>query len=659
MRAIFPHPSHVPYHGRKAPHVALVADMIVWATENHFMFRIRLLLQFSLPVRLGGVLLTVLLLAGASMLAGASATPASGRETERHAIAMYGEPDLPAGFAHLPYADPAARKGGRIVFALQGTFDSLNALIVKGTAPDAVQKYVLQSLLYRSADEPFTSYGLLAKSVELPDDRRKVTFHLNERARFSDGRPVTADDVRFSFELLKAKGKPFHRRALAGVSGVMLDAPSTITFLLGDGTNRELPLIIGAIPIFARHATDADSFDQTSFVAPLGSGPYLVSEVKPGESVTLTRRSDFWAEDLPVMRGLFNAGEIRYDFYRDSNSLFEAFKVGLYDIRIESDPTRWSTGYDVPAVRDGRIHLETLTFQAPKGMTGLVFNTRRAVFADIRVREALALMFDFDWVNRNLFYGRYRRADSFFADSQLSAQGRPASARERSLLAPFADAVRPDVMAGTWAPPASDGSGRDRELARRALDLLAEAGYAISEGRLRGKADARPLTFEITVASRQQERLALNYAKALGRIGVEVTIRLIDDAQYWRRLSTFDYDMIQWNWPGTPSPGNEQIGRWGSAAAASQGAANYAGVRSPAADALMASMLGARAAEDFVAAVRALDRVLLSGSYIVPLYYLPETWVARSRDLHIPPRIPRFFLANEALWRSTDQPQEN
>lgn len=575
-----------------------------------------------------------------------------------HGIAMYGTPALPPGFSHLPYADPNARKGGRIVFGLQGTYDSLNAFVVRGVAPDAVQKYVLQSLLYRSADEPFTSYGLLARSVEMPEDRTSVTFHIDERARFSDGRPVTAADVLFSYELLKTKGKPFHRSSLGLVTGATAPDPLTVRFDLGNGANRELPLIIGGIPIFASHATDPEKFAETTFTAPLGSGPYLVSQVKPGESLTLTRRGDFWAEDHALTRGLFNADEIRYDFYRDANSLFEAFKAGLYDIRIETDPTRWSTGYDIPAVREQRIVLDSIKLQTPKSMTGFVFNTRRNKFADIRVREALTLVFDFEWVNRNLFFERYLRSSTFFDAPDLTSRGRPADDRERALLAPFPDAVRDDVLQGKWAPPLSDGSGRDRDLARRALDLLAAAGYRLVDGQLQATATAEPFNFEIIASSRQQERLALNYAKALMRIGVATTIRLIDDVQYWRRLASFDFDMIQWTWFGTPSPGNEQTTRWGSASADRPGSLNFAGIKSKAADAMITSMLAARTREDFVAAVRALDRILLSGNYVVPLHYLPETWVARSRDIRLPARAPTYFFANEALWRADGKAQE-
>lgn len=607
------------------------------------------LLRYRQPARLRAALL--ICVAAALALAGAPAPRAESRAAD-HAIAMHGEPALPKGFRHLPYADPDAPRGGRIVFALQGTFDSLNPLVVIGVAPDAVPRYVQQSLLYRSADEPFTAYGLLAARVELDEARTRLAFEIDERARFSDGRPVTADDVVFTYEMLRSKGKPFHRSSLGRVTRAAAVSERRVEFDLGDGSNRELPLVIGAMPIFARHATNAETFGETSFKPALGSGPYLVSEVRPGESLTLKRRKDFWAEDHALTRGLFNAEEIRYDFYRDANALFEAFKAGLYDIRLEGDPTRWMTGYDVPAVRDGRITREAVRFEAPKGMTGLVFNTRRPIFGDIRVREALGMLFDFEWVNRNLFFGVYRRAGSFFSDSDLSALGRPADARERALLAPFPGSVRADLLEGQWAPPASDGSGRDRDTARRALDLFNQAGYRLRDGLLRKEASGEPFTFEITVTSRPQERLALNYASALARLGITAQVRLIDDVQYWRRLSAFDFDMIQWTWPATASPGNEQIGRWGSANAPRKGALNYAGVASPAVDAALQAMLAAREREDFVAAVRALDRLLLSGFYVVPLYYLPETWLALQRDVHFPGRMPKYFLATEALARA-------
>jgi peptide/nickel transport system substrate-binding protein len=569
----------------------------------------------------------------------------------RHGVSMHGEPALAPGFSHMPHANPDAPAGGRLVQAQQGTFDSLNPFVVRGVAPDLVPRYVLQSLLHRSPDEPFTAYGLLAEAVQMPEDRRWVAFRIDPRARFADGTPVTSEDVKFSYEMLRTKGKPFHRGALGRVTGVSTPDAATIRFELGDGQDRELPLIVGMMPVFARHATDAEKFAETSFTPPLGSGPYSVSEVKPGESITLTRRGDYWANDLPMTRGQFNFAEIRTDFYRDSNALFEAFKAGLYDYRIEPDPTRWATGYDFPAMRDGRVVREQLKLSSPKGMSGLVFNTRRAMFQDARVREALSFMFDFRWINTNLFHGSYRRGDSFFADSELSSHGRAADEREKALLAPFPGAVRDDILAGRWSPPQTDGSGRDRQLARRAIALLGEAGFALRDGVMRNKTTGSPLSFEITVSSRQQERLALNYAQSLARIGVNADVRLIDDVQYWRRLASFDFDMIQWLWPVSASPGNEQSNRWGTAAADRQGALNYAGAKSPAIDAMIAAMLGARTRGEFVSAVRSLDRVLLSGHYVVPLFYVPNLWLARHRDIRLPDRRAAFAFTPETLWR--------
>ncbi|HZH09662.1 MAG TPA: extracellular solute-binding protein [Microvirga sp.] len=572
----------------------------------------------------------------------------------RHGIAMHGEPALPAGFPHLPYANPDAPKGGRITLAIQGTFDSLNPYIVLGVAPPAVPTYVLQSLMIRSQDEPFTLYGLVAESVELPDDRSFVTFHINRKARFSDGHPLTAEDVRFSFELLKKHGKPLHRSSFGQVKVVEILDPYTIKFDLSGANDRELPLLIGMMPIFAAHATNPETFDKTTLTPPIGSGPYTITEVRPGERVVLKRRKDFWAEDLPVLRGLYNFDEIRYDLYRDANTMFEAFKAGLYDYRLEGDPTRWATGYDFPGTRSGRIVRETLPIRVPKGMNGFVFNTRRPVFVDVRVREALNYLFDFNWLNRNLYYGLLKRSDSFFADSELSSTGRPAAARERELLAAFPGAVREDILEGRWTPPAADGSGRDREMARRALALLSEAGWTLKDNVLRNRKTGEPFTFQILVKSSDQERLALNYAQALERVGIQVEVRLVDNVQYWRRITKFDYDMIQWVWPASASPGNEQRNRWGSADARKDGSANYSGATSPAVDRLIDALLEAKTREDFVSAVRALDRVLLSGFYVVPLFYVGDQWLAYDRGLNRPAGTPLFGSYVDVWWR---QPQ--
>ncbi|MCP8940738.1 extracellular solute-binding protein [Alsobacter sp. SYSU M60028] len=583
--------------------------------------------------------------------------PAAGASAEpRHGIAMHGEPALPADFTALPYARPDAPKGGRIVFGVQGTFDTLNTFSVRGIAAQGIAPptgLVTQALMARSYDEPFSLYGLVAESIETPDDRSWVTFRLNPKARFSDGRPVTADDVLFTWALLKTKGKPNFRNWYAkAVKAEALD-PHTVRFDLTGADDRELPLILALMPVLPRHATDADRFEETTLAPPIGSGPYVVAQVKPGESITYRRNPDYWGKDLPISRGLYNPDEIRFDYYRDANSLFEAFKGGLYDVRIEDSPTRWMTGYDFPAVTDGRIVRDPVTVRTPKGMNALVFNTRRPVFADARVREALGLLFDFDWVNRNLFYGVYQRTTSYFQGSDLASTGRPASARERELLAHFPDAVRPDILDGTWRPAQADGSGRDRELARKALDLLDKAGWTLHDGVLRRAGSGEPMTIEFLAASRVQERLALNFAQSLQRIGVTMRVRLVDDVQYWRRLASFDFDMIQFIWGASPSPGNEQYGRWSARAADRQGSLNYAGARNPAIEAMIDAMLSARERDDFVAATRALDRVLLSQFYVIPLFNQPEQWVAHSAAVKRPAVTPLFGFQPETLWRET------
>src|SRR6266481_4986837 len=397
----------------------------------------------------------------------------------RHAIAMHGAPALPEGFTRLPYADPAAPKGGRLVQGVLGTFDSLNPLIVKGIAPPSIRGYVIESLMARGYDEPFTLYGLIARAIETDAQRSYVTFHLDPAAKFSDGKPVTAEDIIFSWQLLRDKGRPNHRTYYAKVAKAEALGEQAVRFDLSGSDDRELALILGLMPVLAKHAVKPETFEETSFQAPLGTGPYIVGEVDPGKSVTLKRNPDYWGRDLAINRGLWNFDEVRFDYYREANTHLEAFKRGLYDLRNEHDPGRWQTAYDFAAVRDGRVLKEALPTGVPKASSYFVFNTRRAVFSDIRVREAISLLFDFQWINHSYFFDLYRRSASFFDGSELSSHGRPADQREKALLAPFAEAVRADVLDGTWSPPVSDGSGRDRVTLKRALDLFAAAGYEL------------------------------------------------------------------------------------------------------------------------------------------------------------------------------------
>ena len=574
----------------------------------------------------------------------------------RHAIAMHGAPALPEGFTRLPYADPAAPKGGRLVQGVLGTFDSLNPLIVKGIAPPSIRGYVIESLMARGYDEPFTLYGLIARAIETDAQRSYVTFHLDPAAKFSDGKPVTAEDIIFSWQLLRDKGRPNHRTYYAKVAKAEALGEQAVRFDLSGSDDRELALILGLMPVLAKHAVKPETFEETSFQAPLGTGPYIVGEVDPGKSVTLKRNPDYWGRDLAINRGLWNFDEVRFDYYREANSHLEAFKRGLYDLRNEHDPGRWQTAYDFAAVRDGRVLKEALPTGVPKASSYFVFNTRRAVFSDIRVREAISLLFDFEWINHGYFFDLYQRSASYFDGSELSSHGRKADQREKALLAPFAEAVRADVLDGTWSPPVSDGSGRDRVTLKRALDLFAAAGYELRGTALVERKSGRPLTFEILVTARDEERLALLFSQSLKRAGIAARVRLVDAVQYEGRRLIYDFDMIQNRWDQSLSPGNEQAFYWGSAAADLPGTRNYMGVKSPAVDAMIAALLKAEDRGDFVAAVHALDRVLISGFYVIPLFYLPAQWVARWTTVGRPTTTSLYGYLPETWWREPKAP---
>ena len=570
---------------------------------------------------------------------------------ESYAIAMHGAPALPADFSHMPYANRDAPKGGRLVQGFLGTFDSLNPLIVRGLAVQQIRGFVVESLMARGNDEAFTLYGLLAKTVETDDARSYVTFHLDPRARFSDGQPVLAEDVLFSWALLRDKGRPNHRQYYSKVVKAEAPDPHTVRFDLEGANDRELPLILGLMPVLPKHAVDVATFEETSMSPPVGSGPYRVSAVKPGASVTLTRNPDYWGRDLPVNRGLWNFDEIRLDFYREANGQFEAFKRSLYDFRVETEPLRWHDGYDFPAVRNGEVIRDTIKTGLPQPSEFLVFNTRRPVFSDIRVRQALTLLFDFEWINRNYFFGLYGRSASFFAGSELSAYARAADDRERELLKPFAAHLRADILDGSYRLPVTDGSGRDRATLRSALTLLSEAGYDLDGTVLRQRSTKAPLTFEILVTTRDQERIALAYMRDLKRAGIEASVRAVDAVQFDQRRLGFEFDMIQNRWDQSLSPGNEQSFYWGSEAADNQGTRNYMGAKDPAIDALIAAMLEAREHPAFVSAVRALDRVLMSGFYAIPLFNAGEQWIARWNRIERPVATALTGYLPETWWQ--------
>jgi peptide/nickel transport system substrate-binding protein len=456
--------------------------------------------------------------------------------------------------------------------------------------------------------------------------------------------------------VLRDHGRPLYGIYYSKARKAERTGERSVRFDLSGADDRELPLILGLMPILPRHATRTETFEDTTFTPPIGSGPYTVSAVKPGVSVTFTRNPGYWGRDLAIYRGLWNFDSIRFDYYRDGNTHFEAFKKGLYDVRLELDASRWQTAYDFPALRDGQVVKEGFPYGLPKGMQGLAFNTRRPIFADIRVREALLHLFDFEWINHTYFFDLYRRTASYFDDCELSAHRRPAGARERDLLKPFPDAVRTDIMEGTWSPPETDGSGLDRDTLRKAFALFRAAGYEIKGTQLTHVASGRPFAFEILTTTREQERLALAYSRQLKRAGIAALVRTIDATQFERRRIAFDFDMMEYRWEQSLSPGNEQLFYWGSDAADQQGSRNYMGVKSKAVDAMIAAMLNADSQEDFVAATRALDRVLLSGFYVVPLYHLPQQWVARWKRIAHPQRTSLYGYLPETWWHEGDKP---
>lgn len=568
-------------------------------------------------------------------------------------IAMHDSPKYSAAFQHFDYVNPDAPKGGALRLAMLGSFDSLNPFIVKGEPVAGMREYVYETLLARSYDEPFSLYGLIAESVDTPLDRSSVTFQIRPEARFADGTPITPEDVLFSWALLKAKGRPNHRLYYGKVAKAEKVGERGVKFSFEGGGDREMPLIIGLMPVLPRHAVTADNFDKTSFEKPLASGPYVVESVEPGASITFRRNPNYWGRDLPVTRGQDNFDTIRIDYYRDNTAMMEAFRKGLFDVQGDSDPidaVKWAEAYDFPAVRDGLVKKLTFDLGVPAPMSALVFNTRRPLFADKRVREALTLVFDFEWLNKNLFRGLYARTESFFDRSELSSYGRAASTRERDLLAPYAGELAPGIMEGSFSQPVTDGTGTNREGRKRAIALLKEAGYELRDGVMTSAASGHPFTFEMLAATHEDERLMLAYSRFLAQIGIKAQVRMVDSAQFQRRATSFDFDMMEANWASSLSPGNEQSFRWSREAASEEGSYNYAGVQSPAADAMIAALLAAKTRADFVSAVRALDRILLSGRYGIPLYHAPKQWIAAWSFLQQPQQSTLYGARIETWW---------
>lgn len=561
------------------------------------------------------------------------------RAEERHALAMFGDAAFPDGVTTaLPWADPAAPGGCTLRIGEVGTFDSMNAHIVLGASARGLG-LVTESLMARSDDEPFTLYPLIAESVEVAPDRRWIVFHLDPRARFSDGSPVTSEDVLFTYRVLREHGRPHTRTYYAEVAEASAPDALTVRFDFVAG-NWEMPLIMGLMPVLSKAYYERVPFEKTTLEAPLGTGPYTVAAIEPGRRVVYRRDPGYWGRDLPINAGRHNFETIEYDWFRDSGVALEAFKAGDLDLRFEDDAARWATAYDSPALASGAIVMEEIDHGRPSGLLGIAWNQRRAPFDDVRVREALGLAFDFAWTNRSLLHGQYQRTRSLFDNSELAARG-PAEGAELALLEPFREVVPPELFAHPFTWPETDGSGRPRDNLKRAADLLAQAGFALEGDRL-VDGQGRAFAFELLIGDPSWERILLPYIGNLRKLGIAARLRTVDAAQFQTRIAGFDYDALLWRWGVSLSPGNEQTIYWGSGAAAQEGSRNYAGVEDPVVDALIAALIDARSRDELVAAARALDRVLMWGRHVLPLYHRDRDNVAYWTRIGRPDRSPLY-----------------
>ena len=584
----------------------------------------------------------------AALLLLAAAPPGAAQEVYvGHGVAMHGDLKYGPGFTHFDYVNPDAPKGGEVRLQANGSFDSLNPFILKGQPAVGIGR-LFETLMTGSQDEAFSQYGLLAETVEIPEDRSWVAFILRPEARWHEGAPVTVEDVIFSLETIKTKGHPFYRAYYGDVVAAEKVGERKVKFTFADGVNRELPLIIGELPIISKAYYTANDFEKTSLEPPLGSGPYRIESVDPGRSITYARVADYWGADIPARRGQDNFDILRYDYYRDPTVAMEAFKAHEYDFRRENASKVWATAYQGPAFDDGLVVKEEIGHSMPTGMQGFVFNTRRAKFADRRLRQALGYAFDFEWTNKNLFNGAYTRTTSYFSNSELASSGLPEGA-ELALLEPFRDQLPPEVFSEVFAPPETDGSGSARRNLRTAFKLLGEAGWTVEDTRLVGSG-GEPLEIEFLIVSPLFERVIAPFVKNLEKLGVTTKIRLVDSSQYQQRLDQFDFDVIVLSVGQSLSPGNEQNNYWTTTAADTPGSRNLAGIKDPVVDALVETLIAAADRDSLIAAARALDRVLLWGHYVVPHWHIRYFRVAYWNKFARPAITPKYSLGFDSWW---------
>ena len=565
-----------------------------------------------------------------------------------HGISLFGELKYGPDFKNFDYANPNAPKGGMMKLSAIGTYDTLNPYIVKGVPATGIGQ-IFDTLTTASEDEPGSEYGLVAETIEVAPDKLSVLYTLRKEARFHDGSPMTPADMVWTFETLRQKGHPMYRSYYGDVTKVEPEGERGIRFRFKDANNRELPQILGQMPVLSKAYWSGKDFEKTTLDPPLGSGAYKIDSLDPGRSITYRRVADYWGANLPVNKGRFNVDVIRYDYYRDGTIALEAFKAGQYDVRRENSSKSWATGYDSPALREGLIKKETIPNQLPSGMQGLGYNLRRPMFQDPRVRQALAYGFDFEWSNKNLFYGLYKRTRSYFDNSELAATGVP-QGEELKILEPFRGKIPDEVFTKEYDPPKYDGSGNIRDGLREALNLLKAAGWTFKSEKLVNDQTGQPFEFEIVLNDPQMERIVLPFAKNLERMGISAHVRTIDTAQYEKRMETFDYDMAIEVFGQSLSPGNEQREFWGSKAADEQGSRNTLGIKNPVIDELVEALIRAPDRASLVAHTHALDRILQYGYYVIPQFHLGAFWIAYWDKFRRPEVSPKYGFGLDSWW---------
>lgn len=562
----------------------------------------------------------------ASPLTGPTQAQAEQEIIQAHGIAMHGDLKYPADFPHFGYVNPNAPKGGKVTLAAQGTFDTFNNFIIKGNSASGLG-FIYDSLMSNSADEPFSEYGQLAETVRYPKDRSWVEFTLRANARWHDGKPVTPDDVVWTFNTLIEKGAPFYAFYYGSVEKVSKVGDRTVRFDFKPGENRELPLIMGQLTVLPKHYWEDRAFDETTLEPPLGSGPYRIKSFEAGRAITYERVTDYWGKDLPVNKGLYNFDEVTYDYYRDANVAIEAFVAGRYDFRSENSSKAWATAYETRAAKAGVLKKEEIGHNRSAGMQAFVFNTRLDKFKDPRVRQALAYAFNFEWSNKALFYGQYRRTRSFFENSDMAATGLPTEA-ELALLNPVKEHLPEDVFTKSYTPPEGNPDGNIRRNLRQASKILRDAGWVVKDKKRVNAETGESLDFEFLLVSPLFERVILPFKENLKVLGIDITVRTIDPSQYRQRVRTYDFDMIVGGWGQSSSPGNEQRDYWTSGAADREGTRNVVGIKNPGIDALVEELIAAPDRDSLITATRALDRALQWGHYVIPNWHTPYDRIA-------------------------------